>query len=412
MVVSLSKEIAKGLLMISASRRTEKFNYAIRDIVLAAEQLERAGRKVFYLNIGDPQVFGFRPPAHVVEAVAHALRDGFTGYSHSMGLFDARESVAQYANDLGVRTGPDDVLITSGASEAAELILSALLDSGDEVLTPAPGYPIYPAILNKLDAVNRHYRVDESNEWQPSPDEVRSLISGRTRAIILINPNNPTGRIVPDAVTAELLEIAERHNLLVISDEVYRELCFDEQPTPASFIAQEVGGPLITLESLSKTHMVPGWRVGWMRFTNRDKMGQLVSSIVRLASGRLCSPTPAQYAIRPALQGDKHFLEAFMREIRRRRDIALAQVSSLGGVSCPEPQAAFYLMVKVHDTGGRPDDRFVLDFLQETGVLVVHGSGFGADPRHGYFRLVFLADEDTLRMSFEHLRRFTARIPV
>jgi alanine-synthesizing transaminase len=395
--------------VIIASKRTENFNYAIRDIVLAAEQLERAGREVVYLNIGDPQVYGFRPPSHVVEAVTRALRDGFTGYSHSMGLFEARESVAQYATNLGVRTEPADVLITSGASEAAELTLTALLDGGDEVLVPAPGYPIYPAILNKLGAVSRYYRVDESNEWRPSPDEVRSLINERTRALILINPNNPTGCIVPDAITAELLEIASRHNLLVIADEVYRELCFDRQPTPASLMAHELGTPLVTLESLSKTHLVPGWRIGWMRFTNREKMSQLVSSIIRLASGRLCSPTPAQYAVHPALQGDRTFLEGFMSEIRRRRDVALAQVGSINGISCPEPQAAFYLIVKVHDTGGRMDDRFVLDFLQETGVLVVHGSGFGADPRHGYFRLVFLADENTLTTAFGRLRRFIAR---
>jgi len=214
---------------------------------------------------------------------------------------------------------------------------------------------------------------------------------------------------VPDEIAAELLEIAARHNLLVIADEVYRELCFTEQPTPSSLIAQDMGIPLISLESLSKTHLVPGWRIGWMRFTHRQKMSQLVSAIIRLASGRLCSPTPPQYAVRPALQGDRDFLEGFINETRRRRDFALAQINSISGVSCAEPQAAFYLMVKVHDTGGRTDDRFVLDFLQETGVLVVHGSGFGADPRLGYFRLVFLADEKTLTAAFDHLRRFTTK---
>jgi alanine-synthesizing transaminase len=395
--------------MINPSKRTDNFNYAIRDIVSVAERLERAGREVIYLNIGDPQVYGFRPPHHIVEAVRRALRDEFTGYSHSMGLFEARESVAQYAINSGVRTGPEDVLMTSGASEAAELALSALLDGGDEVLMPAPGYPLYPAIVNKLGAVSRHYRVDESNDWQPSPDEVLSLINERTRALILINPNNPTGRIVPDAIAAELLEIAARHNLLVIADEVYRELCFSEQPAPASLTAQGMGIPMITLESLSKTHLVPGWRVGWMRFTHREKMSRVVSALTRLASGRLCSPTPTQYAVRPALEGDRSFLEGFIAETRHRRDVALAHISSINGLSCPEPQAAFYLMVKVHDTCGRTDDRFVLDFLQETGVLVVHGSGFGSDARLGYFRLVFLADEKTLTASFDHLRRFMTK---
>lgn len=398
--------------MIRSSKRTQEFSYAIRDIVLAAERLERAGREVIYLNIGDPQAYGFRPPAHLVEAVERALRDGFTGYSHSMGLVEARESVAEYASGLGVRTEPGDVLITSGASEAADLVLSALLDGGDEVLMPAPGYPIYPAILNKLGGVTRYYKVDESSQWQPSPDEVASLINQRTRALILINPNNPTGRIVPDEITRELLELAARNDLLVISDEVYRELCFDNPPTPASLMAQEIGVPLVTLESLSKTHLVPGWRVGWMRFTNKEKMSQLISAVIRLASGRLCSPTPAQYAVRPALQGTREFIEGFMSEVKHRRDVALSHIDSIDGITCAEPQAAFYLMVKVHDMGGRTDDRFVLDFLQESGVLVVHGSGFGADPQDGYFRLVFLATEETLNTAFDHLRRFTAPIAV
>jgi aspartate/methionine/tyrosine aminotransferase len=392
--------------MIHPSNRTAQFTYAIRNIVGAAEERERAGRRVTYLNIGDPQAYGFRPPAHVVEAVTQALNDKFTGYAHSSGLREAREAVAAYATALGAQTAPDDVLMTAGASEAADLILTALVEEGDEVLLPAPGYPLYPAILNRLGAVTRYYRLDGARGWRPSPEEVGSLINGRTRALVLINPNNPTGSITPDETTKQLLELAARHNLLVIADEVYRELCFGEQPIPSSVPAEELGVQLVTLESLSKTHLVPGWRVGWMRFTHAERMPDFVRAVNRLASGRLCSPTPAQYAVRPALEGDRGFLADFMREIRRRRDFVVEAVKTIEGLSCETPEAAFYAMIGVADPAGRTDERFVLDLLEETGVLVVHGSGFGADPKPCHFRLVYLAGEEMLESVFDRLGRF------
>ncbi|MGH9901724.1 MAG: pyridoxal phosphate-dependent aminotransferase [Pyrinomonadaceae bacterium] len=393
-------------MMILPSSRTAQFHYAIRNIVGAAEAQERAGRRVIYLNIGDPQAYGFRPPAHVVEAVTRALRDKFTGYAHSSGLREAREAVAACATRAGAPTGPDEVLMTSGASEAADLVLSALVEEGDEVLLPAPGYPLYPAILNKLGAVARYYHLDGARGWQLSPEEVGALITNRTRALVLINPNNPTGSIIPDETTKQLLELAARHDLLVIADEVYRELCFGEQPTPMSLLAAEAGVPLVTLESLSKTHLVPGWRVGWMRFTHEEKMRELVGAINRLASGRLCSPTPAQYAVRPALEGDRGFLLEFMRAIRRRRDLVVEAVRAVEGLSCEVPEAAFYAMIRANDPAGRTDERFVLDLLEETGVLVVHGSGFGTDPRPCYFRLVYLADEAVLATVFDKIGSF------
>ena len=394
--------------MIVPAKRTANFTYAIRNIVQAAEALERSGRPVTYLNIGDPQAFGFRPPPNIVEAVQRALADSFTGYAHSAGLPEARESVANYATELGAPTKTDEVIITSGASEGADLVLTALVNPGDEVLLPAPGYPLYPAILNKLGADARYYRLHESQGWQPSVDEVRSLISSRTKALLLINPNNPTGSVTPDETTRQLLELAAQSNLLVIADEVYRELCFGKPPNASSVLAKTTGAPLITLESLSKTHMVPGWRIGWMRFTNADKMSDLIAAIIRLASGRLCSPTPTQYAIKPALSGDKDFLQGFIADIERRRDRAIDHVRTIEGLSCATPEAAFYMLIKVKDLKGRTDERFVLDLLDQTSVLVVHGSGFGCQENEGYFRLVYLADEATLDTSFHEIGRFMA----
>lgn len=394
--------------MISPSNRTANFHYAIRQLVSAAEAQERAGRSIVYLNIGDPQAYGFRPPAHVVEAVARALKDSFTGYAHSAGLRAARTAIAAYATTLGAPTTPEQVLMTSGASEAADLVLTALVNDGDEVLLPAPGYPIYPAILNKLGATARYYRLDSARRWQPSIEEIDSLITNRTRALVLINPNNPTGTIIPDDATRQLLELAGRHKLLVIADEVYRELCFEKQPTSASVLAQQMEVPVITLESLSKTHLVPGWRVGWMRYTHDQEMRDLTEAIGRLASGRLCSPTPAQYAVEPALEGSREFQQDFLREIKSRCDLCIERIQSNEGLSCEIPAAAFYLMIRVEKLRGRTDEEFVLELLEETGVLVVHGSGFGLDPQQGYFRMVYLADEATLADVFSRIDKFMA----
>jgi alanine-synthesizing transaminase len=225
----------------------------------------------------------------------------------------------------------------------------------------------------------------------------------------LINPNNPTGSIIPDDVVSQLLEIAAEHHLLVIADEVYRELCFAEQPAPSSVLAQASEVPIVTLESLSKTHMVPGWRVGWMRFTHAQKMTDLIAAITRLASGRLCSPTPAQYGVKPGLTGDKQFLQRFIADIKRRRDCAVAHLRAIDGLSCFTPQAAFYMMIKTNDPDNRTDEQFVLDLLEETNVLLVHGSGFGCDASAGYFRLVYLANEETLDIAFKAIGRFMAR---
>jgi len=391
--------------MIHPSERAANFHYAIRNVVNAAEALERQGRKIIHLNIGDPQAFGFKPPAEIIDAVARATRDDFTGYSHSAGLRSAREVVAEYATALGSETSPANVLITSGASEGADLLLTSLLNPGDEVILPGPGYPIYAAIINKLDARARYYYLDHKTNWQPSLDEIRSLINERTRALILINPSNPTGAITPDETTRQLLELAAEHDLLVISDEVYRDLCFEEAPTSASVLSIGSGATVAVLESLSKTHMLSGWRVGWMRLTPPARTRELMEAVTKLAGGRLCSPTPAQYAIKPALQGNRRSIDEFKEEIRKRRDLAAKRVARIDGLNCSLPEAAFYLMIKVEDMGDRLDEQFVLDLLEKSNVLVVHGSGFGSDPRAGYFRMVYLAGEELLGSAFDAIER-------
>ena len=397
--------------MIHPSERATNFQYAIRNVVRAAEALERRGRRVIYLNIGDPQSFGFRPPDFVIEAVNRAVSEKFTGYSHSSGLLEAREAIARYATGLGSPTETKDVIVTSGASEAADLTLTALVDPGDEVLLPAPGYPIYPAIIGKLGAKIRYYHLQPHDGWHPSVDEIRSLINPKTRAIVLINPSNPAGSITPDSTTREVLALAAERELLVISDEVYRELCFGPAPTAASVLAQETGAAVVTLESLSKTHMLSGWRIGWLRFTHPERMGGIADAVVKLAGGRLCSPTPAQYAVAPALESSRDYINNFLKELKRRRDLATSRIASIDGLGCVVPEAAFYLMVKTEHLNGRTDEQFALDLLEASGVLVVHGSGFGCDPADGYFRLVYLADEQTLDAAFDGIEQAMQMAP-
>jgi alanine-synthesizing transaminase len=397
--------------MIHPSDRANNFQYAIRNVVRPAEALERRGRRVIYLNIGDPQSFGFRPPDYVIEAVNRAVSEKFSGYSHSSGLPEAREAIARYATGLGAPTETKDVIVSSGASEAADLTLTALVDPGDEVLLPAPGYPIYPAIVGKLGAKIRYYHLQPQDNWHPSVDEIRSLINDKTRAIVLINPSNPAGSITPDQTTREILALAAERELLVLSDEVYRELCFSTAPTAASVLAKESGAAVVTLESLSKTHMLSGWRIGWLRFTHPERMGGIADAVVKLAGGRLCSPTPAQYAVAPALEGGRDYVNNFLKEIKIRRDLATSRIASIDGLSCVVPEAAFYLMVKTDHLGGRTDEQFALDLLEASGVLVVHGSGFGCDPADGYFRLVYLADEQTLDAAFDGIEQAMQMAP-
>jgi alanine-synthesizing transaminase len=392
--------------MIEASKRLANFHYAIRDIVAAAARIEQSGREVIRLNIGDPQAFGIRPPGYLIDEVAHALRERFTGYSSSAGLYEARQAVAIYATDLGAQTTPDDVLLSSGASEAAELVLTALLNPGDEVLIPAPGYPLYPAILAKLGAVARPYDLHESDNWHFSVEEITTQIGSRVKAIVLINPNNPTGSITSDETTREVLEVANALGVLVISDEVYRDMCFTTSPTTASKFAEELGTPLITLESLSKSHMLTGWRVGWMRFTNAEKFPLLRTAIAKLAGGRLCSSTPAQYAVKPALENHNGFLQEVLNELRWQRDFIVKEVESSADLACVSPDAAFYLMLRVAEPPWRSDSKFVLKLLDETGVLVVPGSGFGCEAEECFFRLVFLADYKTLSTALDKITEF------
>ena len=391
--------------MIPVAGRIGGFTYAIRNIVAEAKKVEAGGRKVRYLNIGDPIPFGFQTPPHMIEAVVRALRDGHNGYAPSVGIPAAREAVTSECVSRGMPMTPDRVLITSGTSEGIELALTALAEAGDEVLVPTPTYPLYTAVLAKIGARPVFYRTDADRGWQPDLDHLRSLVSPRTKALVVIDPNNPTGATYPAETRRALLEIAETHNVPLLADEVYADLAFDG-PVPA-FAAQNPDAPVITFSSLSKAFLAPGWRSGWMAVGRTERLDDVRAGITKLADGRLCSTGPMEHALVAALNGDRSHQAAFRSALRERAVLSHDRLNAIDGITSVMPSAAFYAMPRVSLPDGATDEDFVLALLRETGVLCVYGSGFGADPAEGFFRVVFLADPAELSAIYDLIGGFT-----
>ena len=375
---------------IPVAARVNRFTYAIRQIVAEARAVEAQGTRVRYLNIGDPVAFGFATPPHLVAAVERAMRDGHNGYMPSPGIPAAREAVSRDYHARGVAVPADRVLITAGTSEGIELALNAIADEGDEVLVPSPTYPLYTAVLAKIGAVPRYYRTNPDDHWLPDLDHMRSLITGRTRAIVSIDPNNPTGAVYPASTRRAIIELAETHGLVILADEVYGDLGYDGDIPLLGTL--DLDAPIISFSSLSKAYLAPGWRAGWMVIGTTPRLDDTLAAIKKLADGRLCSTGPMQYAVAEALTGDRSHQATFRRALRERAQLTTERLSAIPGMRCVAPQAAFYAMPSVQLPPGRSDEDYVLALLRETGILCVYGSGFGMPRDGGFFRIVFLAN--------------------
>jgi alanine-synthesizing transaminase len=390
---------------IRTARRVDRFTYAIRNIVTEARKVEAAGRRVRYLNIGDPNQFGFVTPPHLIEAVARAMREGHNGYTASAGIVEAREAVAADFGARGVTVDPDRVLITSGTSEGLELALTAIVDDGEAVLVPSPTYPLYTAVLAKIGAEPQYYRTDHTNHWLPDIADLRSKITPSTRVLVIIDPNNPTGAIYPDDVRRQLIAIAEEHGLVVLADEVYGDLSYDGPVAPMATLDPDA--LIISYSSLSKAYLAPGWRAGWMAVGRTPRLNGALAAIKKLADGRLCSPGPMQYGVVAALTGDRSHQVVFRQQLQQRAALTTARLNAIDGISCVAPRGAFYAMPKVTLPAGRSDADYVLELLRTTGILCVYGSGFGTNPEDGFFRVVFLASPDELSIIYDDLAAFT-----
>jgi alanine-synthesizing transaminase len=392
---------------IPTAARVHRFTYAIRAIVAEAQRVEAAGTKVRYLNIGDPVAFGFRTPPHLVDAVDRAMRDGHNTYGPSAGIAPAREAVADEYTRNGFPVSADRVLITAGTSEGIELALGALIDDGGEVLVPMPTYPLYTAVLAKLGARTLYYRTDPARAWMPDLDHLRSLVTPHTRALVIIDPNNPTGAVYSRDTRAALLDFADHHGLTILADEVYGDLGFDGPVAPLGILDPDA--PIISFSSLSKAYLAPGWRTGWMAIGRSPRLDAVLAAVKKLADGRLCSTVPMQYAIAPALNGDRSHQVSFRDALRERAALTVDRLCRIPGVACVAPTAAFYAMPKVNLPPGKTDEDYVLALLRATGVLCVYGSGFGLPKEEGFFRVVFLASPAELADIYDLMARFTTQ---
>jgi aspartate/methionine/tyrosine aminotransferase len=392
---------------IPTAARVHRFTYAIRNVVAEAQRVEAAGTKVRYLNIGDPVAFGFSTPPHLVEAVDRALRDGHNTYGPSAGIAPAREAVAAEYTRHGFPVAADRVFITAGTSEGIELVLNAVVDDDGEVLVPMPTYPLYTAVLAKLGAKTLYYRLDPSNGWMPDLDHLRSLVTPKTRALVVIDPNNPTGAVYPRETRRALIEFAEQHGLLILADEVYGDLGFEGSIEPMGLIDPDAA--IVSFSSLSKAYLAPGWRTGWMAIGRSPRLNELSAAVKKLADGRLCSTVPMQYAIAPALEGDRSHQVSFRTALKERALLTVESVRKMPGATCTMPTAAFYAMPQFTLPKGKTDEDFVLSLLRSTGVLCVYGSGFGLPKDAGFLRIVFLAPLEELREIYGMMAAFTAQ---
>lgn len=392
--------------IISPAIRTRNITYAVRDIIVLANEVAKTGKEMLYLNIGDPNLFDFAPPRHIVEATYQAMLNNYNGYSPSSGIKQAIEAIAKEAGRKKIEN-IQDIFVTTGASEAIDICLTALVNEGENVLTPTPGYPLYTAIASKLQNMENPYYLDEENGWQPDLDDIRNKINKKTRAIIIINPNNPTGSNCSEKTLRELIKIAQDNNLIIFADEIYDKLLFEgEKHTSIASLNSEA--PIITFGGLSKNYMVPGFRIGWGIVSgNRAILKDYIEAINKLLRARLSANHPEQYAIPPALNGDQSHLDVATKKLTARRDLTVEMLNAVPGISCVKPEGAFYAFPKIHIN--TPDNIFVAELIKETGVVVVPGTGFGQKPGTNHFRVVFLPPEEILVKAYKNIASFTER---
>ncbi|MDB9958393.1 pyridoxal phosphate-dependent aminotransferase [Oceanospirillaceae bacterium] len=386
--------------MIRKSQKLINVCYDIRGPVLEeAKRLEDEGSRIIKLNIGNPAPFGFEAPEEILQDVIHNLPNA-QGYCDSKGLFAARKAVMHECQRKHVKDVTiDDIYIGNGVSELIVMAMQGLLNDGDEMLIPAPDYPLWTASTSLSGGTPVHYRCDEANGWQPDLDDMAAKITQRTRGIVVINPNNPTGAVYSKATLEAIIELARKHSLIIFADEIYDKILYDGAKfTPMASLASDV--LFLTFNGLSKTYRVAGFRSGWMVISgSKHKAKDYVQGLDMLASMRLCSNVPSQFAIQTALGGYQSIKELTCDggRLKRQRDLAWQMLDALPGVSCHKPEGALYLFPRLDPDiyHIENDEQFAFDLLSQQKVLVVQGSGFNlADSQH--FRIVFLPYEEQL----------------
>lgn len=397
-----------GQYKIKPAFRTFQVEYAIRDIVEASEEAKKRGKDLIYLNIGDPVKYGFKTPETLIEAACRALRENYNSYSDSSGIPEAIEAIKSYALKKGIK--PVDIYITQGASEAIEFAISALVNSEENILLPCPCYPLYQAIISKFRIEPRYYLLDENKNWEPDIDSIESLIDKKTRAIVIINPNNPTGTIYSKEALKKIVEIAEKYNLVILSDEIYDQYILEDNFEHISIASLSDNIPIVTFNGLSKNYFAPGFRIGWGIISGPEEMlKDYIEAIHKLARTRLCAPHPLQFAIPAALNNENRSLKDVIEKLKKRRDILVEGLNQIPYISCVKPLGAFYAFPSI-EIPGISDLEFTKRLILEEGVVVVHGSGFGQKPGTKHFRIIFLPEEDILEEALKRIDRFVRKL--
>jgi aspartate/methionine/tyrosine aminotransferase len=396
------------LTRVKVTSRVRNIEYAIRDIIAHTEHLLQAGKKLYCLNIGDPGAFDFPTPEHVKQALCKAVEENDSYYSPSEGLPELREAIAKKEKRVnGVTISAEDVLVTSGISEGIEMTLAALVEQGDEILFPGPTYPPYISYAKFFGGTPVSYETIEEEGWQPDVDDLRSKVSSKTCALVITNPNNPTGAVYGKKVVKQMLDIAGENNLLVISDEIYDQLTFTEDFASTAYLAKDI--PVVGLNGFSKVYRMTGWRLGYVYFKALgNQLTELKQAIEKECRIRICANTPVQKAGVAALNGPQDDIKDYVAKLKERGEYAWKRLNEIEGISCAKPEGAFYVFPKIHEVGSRwkTDLDFVLHLLKETGVLTVNGSGFDTVYGAGHFRVVFLPPIETLEEAFNEVERF------
>ncbi|MGP4716603.1 aminotransferase class I/II-fold pyridoxal phosphate-dependent enzyme [Psychrobacter sp. T6-6] len=399
---------------IKKSDKLQNVCYDIRGPLLqTANKMEAEGKRILKLNVGNPAPFGLEAPHEILRDVAMNLSEA-TGYSDSQGIFSARKAILQYYQSKGLLSAVDvrDVYLGNGVSELIVMTMQALMNDGDEVLIPMPDYPLWTAAANLAGGTAVHYRCNEEDNWHPDIEDIKSKITTKTKGIVVINPNNPTGSLYSDELLKQIIEVAKEYNLIIMADEIYDRILYDDHVhTPMSTLTDEV--LVLSYNGLSKSHRIAGFRSGWMMVSGRKQHAtDFIEGLDMLASMRLCSNVQGQYAIQTAMGGHQSMQELTSEKGRlyKQREMAVSRLNAIKGISCTMPQGAFYCFPKMDPEVYPIDDdmNFMMDLLVEENVLMVQGTGFNWD-KPDHFRLVFLPNLHDLENAMDRLDRFFAK---
>jgi len=387
---------------LKVSNRISNVEYAIRDITLHARRYEKSGTKIIYLNIGDPVKYDFPTPDHIKRALIDAVLNNFNYYADSEGILELREAIVEKESQKGLSISVEDVLVTNGISEGLDMVAASIVEPNTEVLMPGPYYPPYASYVKFYGGKPIEFKL--TDDGTPDLDDIKSKITPKSRALCVINPNNPTGEVFDGKSLKQLIDIAAENDMYIVCDEIYDKLVFDKEFTGIGKVTKDAA--VILLNGFSKVYLMTGWRCGYICMnSNCQKLENIRNNIPKLARVRIATNLPVQIAAVAALKGPQAYIAETVTKLKNRRDLVVKRLNEIDGISCKLPNGAFYTFPEISLTHWKTDKDFVLDLLNKTGILTVHGSGFGERGK-GHFRIVYLPTEQVLQEAMDKLSDF------